>query len=74
MKSKMINYYICEFCGRTSDCQEEIEACENNHVVLNPERDAMKQYFPMSGDTKHPDIITFQIQGGTILRYRRLLG
>jgi hypothetical protein len=70
MKSEVKTYFTCALCGRTSQNQEKIKACEESHIVLGGEHEIVKQTFKRSGiNTKYPEELVFVLEDGTEVAY-----
>ncbi|HMM30980.1 MAG TPA: hypothetical protein PKB13_04280 [Clostridia bacterium] len=70
MKTEVKTYYTCALCGRTSQSEAKINACEAGHVVLGGDDTLLKQTFKRSGiNTEFPEELIFVRPDGTEIGY-----
>ena len=71
MKTEVKTYYTCALCGRTSQSEMKIKACEAGHKTLGGDDTVIKQTFKRSGiNTEFPEDLIFVLPDGTEIAYR----
>lgn len=70
MKTEVKTYYTCALCGRTSQSEEKVKACEAGHTLLGADEHVLKQTFKRSGiNTEFPEKLAFILPDGTEIGY-----
>jgi hypothetical protein len=71
MKTEVKTYFTCSLCGRTSQSEEKIKACEQSHTTICGDDVTVKQSFKRSGiNTEYPEELLFTLPDGVEVSYR----
>ena len=69
MKTIEKKYYVCQYCGRSSQSEQKISECERSHRLLTGDCTWQPRYGRSSSTFGCPQIITITFPDGTTADY-----